>query len=573
MLSRLKVGQRLALAFGAIFLIGTALVGTAIYKINAMQEALRVVVTVYDKRSEIANHMLDAVHVSSRVVRSIALLDDQSRKEVEAVKLAEADARYEEWHKKLEPQIVTPEGKALFAEINALRQKANDVNAKVLQLAMANQDAEAIDTLLGEKGQPVNQLRETLAEFADLQRSRVVTRYEETYAAASAARLLMLGVGGVALVLGALVGVWVTRSITVPLRQAVAVAESVAAGDLTTAVHADGHDEASRLLHALRDMQESLRKVVSTVRRNSETVAVESAQIAQGNLDLSGRTEEQAQALQQTAATMEELATTVRNNAESAEKANDLARAASEVATRGGVVVGEVVTKMQGISDSSGKINDIIGVIDSIAFQTNILALNAAVEAARAGEQGRGFAVVAAEVRSLAQRSAEAAKEIKTLISLSVAQVEQGTALVDQAGKTMDEILGSIRGVTNAVAEITSASAEQSEGIQRVGDAVSQIDQATQQNTALVEEGAAAAESLKGQAQQLVQTVLVFKLPADDAGQVASATAASKPERRSAHRATNVVRPVFKPAPAPAAEPKQSTPAVAKTGTEDWDSF
>jgi methyl-accepting chemotaxis protein len=251
---------------------------------------------------------------------------------------------------------------------------------------------------------------------------------------------------------------------------------------------------------------------VGTVRGNAESVATASAQIAQGNQDLSGRTEQQASALQQTAATMEQLGTTVRHNADSAQQANRLAQGASSVAVQGGEVVGKVVSTMQAISDSSRKIGDIIGVIDGIAFQTNILALNAAVEAARAGEQGRGFAVVASEVRSLAQRSADAAKEIKALIGRSVEQVEQGTALVDQAGKTMNDIVGSIQRVSDIVAEIDSASVEQSSGISQVGQAVTQMDQSTQQNAALVEQSAAAAESLRAKAQQLVQLVAVFKL-------------------------------------------------------------
>jgi methyl-accepting chemotaxis protein len=290
-----------------------------------------------------------------------------------------------------------------------------------------------------------------------------------------------------------------------------ALVQRVTAGDLATAVTLRAGDDAS-VMAMLSQMQISLAHVVSSVRQNSESVATASAQIAQGNQDLSSRTEQQASALQQTAATMEELGTTVRNNADSAKQANQLAQGASAIAAQGGQVVGKVVATMVGISDSSRKIGDIIGVIDGIAFQTNILALNAAVEAARAGEQGRGFAVVASEVRSLAQRSAEAAKEIKSLIGRSVEQVEQGTALVDQAGKTMGEIVSSIQRVSDIVAEITSASAEQSSGIQQVGDAVGQMDQATQQNAALVEESAAAAESLKDQARQLVQTVAVFRL-------------------------------------------------------------
>ncbi len=305
-------------------------------------------------------------------------------------------------------------------------------------------------------------------------------------------------------------------SVATTLRRRVALAQVSAVrvrdGDFTRPVVDGARDEFSPLMAALGEMQTALSKVVGTVRGNAESVATASAQIAQGNQDLSQRTEQQASALQQTAASMEELGSTVKQNADNARQANQLAQSASAVAVQGGEVVSEVVQTMKGINDSSRRIADIIGVIDGIAFQTNILALNAAVEAARAGEQGRGFAVVASEVRSLAQRSAEAAKEIKHLITTSVNQVEQGTALVDKAGATMQEVVGSIRRVTDIMGEISAASTEQSTGVSQVGEAVSQMDQATQQNAALVEESAAAAESLRSQAQQLVQAVAAFKL-------------------------------------------------------------
>ncbi len=307
-------------------------------------------------------------------------------------------------------------------------------------------------------------------------------------------------------------GLVIARSITAPADLARAVAQRIAAGDLSGAVPVHATDEMGQMLSAMNAMQSSLITVVSTVRQNSESVATASAEIAQGNQDLSERTEHQASALEQTAASMEELASTVRQNADNARQANQLAQGASSVAIQGGEVVSQVVETMRGINESSRRINDIIGVIDGIAFQTNILALNAAVEAARAGEQGRGFAVVAAEVRSLAQRSAEAAKEIKGLINTSVERVEHGTALVDQAGATMTEVVTAIRRVTDIVGEISVASSEQSTGVAQVGEAVGQMDQVTQQNAALVEQSAAAAESLRQQAQQLSATVAVFKL-------------------------------------------------------------
>jgi methyl-accepting chemotaxis protein len=319
----------------------------------------------------------------------------------------------------------------------------------------------------------------------------------------------------VALLLGAGMAVVIIRRLHAQLggepRSAVQLASAVAAGDLTTEIRLDAGDSHS-LMAQLAAMQRGLVGAVSSVRQGSENVAAASAEIAQGNQDLANRTEQQASALQKTASTMEELGSTVTNNADNARQANQQAIGASMVAVKGGEVVGQVVETMKAINDSSKKIADIISVIDGIAFQTNILALNAAVEAARAGEQGRGFAVVAAEVRNLAQRSAEAAKEIKALITASVGRVEQGSALVGQAGRTMDEIVNAIKRVTDIVGEISTASTEQSAGVSQVGEAVSQMDKATQQNAALVEQSTAAAMDLQQQAQQLVQAVAVFKL-------------------------------------------------------------
>ena len=390
---------------------------------------------------------------------------------------------------------------------------------------------------------------------------------------------IALGVTLMALALVLLFYKLVLRSIQRPLDGCSRLARKIADGDLTPHEQPEHRrqDSIGELGRALSNMQGSLARVVGNVRQNAEGVATASAQIAQGNQDLSQRTEEQASALEETAASMEQLSSTVKQNADNARQANQLALSASGVAVKGGEVVGQVVATMKGINDSSKKIADIISVIDGIAFQTNILALNAAVEAARAGEQGRGFAVVASEVRSLAGRSADAAKEIKALINASVERVEQGTRLVDQAGVTMTEVVNSIKRVTDIMGEISAASIEQSSGVAQVGEAVSQMDQATQQNAALVEQSAAAAESLKGQAQQLVQAVAVFKLGEGQAEQTPSATAAANEgaaERRSPERARNVTRPQF--GAKAKAEPPTLTaePASRKSGTEDdWASF
>ena len=325
----------------------------------------------------------------------------------------------------------------------------------------------------------------------------------------------MLGIGtALALALGIMFASIVTVSITRPLRRAIESAQAIAQGDLATDINTHGSDETAQLLEALSAMKGNLALIVGSVRQGSEAVSTASAEIANGNHDLSARTEQQASALEETAASMEELNSTVKQNSDNAKAANQLAINASNVAVECGDIVAQVVDTMSGINESSRKISDIINVIDGIAFQTNILALNAAVEAARAGEQGRGFAVVASEVRSLAGRSADAAKEIKLLISDSVERVEQGTTFVNKAGITMTEVVNSIKRATDIMGEISAASFEQSQGVAQVGEAVTQIDQTTQQNAALVDEMAAAARSLRSQAQELVQTVAVFKLSA-----------------------------------------------------------
>jgi methyl-accepting chemotaxis protein-1 (serine sensor receptor) len=401
---------------------------------------------------------------------------------------------------------------------------------------------------------------------------------KDSHRAVMIALFLMVGVA----VLAVGGGIVFSRRILLPLSRATKIAETVASGDLTSSIVLDSDDEIGQLLTALSHMNDRLVTLVQAVRSGSQSVATASAEIAQGNNDLSARTESQASFLEETAASMEELNSTVKQNAEAAKQASQLATNASTVAQQGGDVVGQVVETMKGINDASRKINEIISVIDGIAFQTNILALNAAVEAARAGEQGRGFAVVASEVRLLAGRSAEAAKEIKSLIGASVERVEQGTALVDKAGGTMAEIVSSIRRVTDIVSEISAAGNEQASGVAQVGEAVSSMDQVTQQNAALVEEMAAAASSLKSQAQDLVQVVAVFKLnEGDDVAKVAvrSATPKSFPgdDRRikqgrpvAAKATAKPVSPAKAPSlPKPVAAPKQSAAAQ----DDEWETF
>jgi methyl-accepting chemotaxis protein len=585
-LTDFKIGTRLAFAFGLVVLLSMASAGLALKELALVEHNLDDIVTDNNVKVKLNNEMAESVHVVSRVMRTMVLLHEKEEVRAEETKLEKAREHYNKAWESLQKFQASESGKAIRSKIASAAETARALNNKVIDLAHAGKDDEAIALLLKEAGPATQKWQGALDENIVFQEAATEKQHEAAIADYNQARWILIVSSLVNVLLAGLAGWLITRSITVPMNRAKEAAARMAEGDLTVDLSAEGKDEAAQLLGALSNMKDNLTRIVSGVRGNADGVATASAQIAQGNNDLSSRTEEQASALEETAASMEQLSSTVKQNADNAKQANQLALGASTVATKGGEVVGQVVDTMKGINDSSRKIADIISVIDGIAFQTNILALNAAVEAARAGEQGRGFAVVATEVRNLAQRSAEAAKEIKGLITTSVERVEQGTALVDQAGTTMAEIVGSIKRVTDIMGEISAASTEQSAGVAQVGEAVSQMDRATQQNAALVEESAAAAESLKGQAQQLVQAVAVFRLAhsplSSPAHAVHAAVGAAMPswqgsDRRSPERAQNVTRPKFGAKAKSTAKPETASPAAetptARTGTDDWESF
>ena len=445
---------------------------------------------------------------------------------------------------------------------------------KTFQLAIAGDFEAAAKYLATDTTQKFNVLRDTVFALLDLQGAVAAEEYATAQSSYESIFITSMAtmIGGA--VLAIILGFLLLRSIVAPLDEAIEVARRVASGDLTShIVVTSTKSSTGRLMQALKEMNDNLVDLVGKVRSGTDQITTASGEIASGNSDLSQRTEEQASSLEETASSMEELTSTVKQNADNARQANQLAAGASEVAMKGGAVVGQVVHTMKSINESSHKIVDIISVIDGIAFQTNILALNAAVEAARAGEQGRGFAVVATEVRTLAQRSAAAAKEIKELIGDSVAKVEDGTRLVDEAGATMDEIVNAVKRVTDIMSEISAASQEQSSGIEQVNQAVTQMDEVTQQNAALVEEAAAAAESMQEQAQALIQAVSTFKLsgghssPAMVKRSSRSTSVAKLPDRGPATKKI-AIKSVASSAALPA-QPRK----VAAGGGDDWEEF
>jgi methyl-accepting chemotaxis protein len=471
-----------------------------------------------------ANGILSNLLLTTSPDKAKQYMDDYA-----AIRKANAQA-----YGQLEKYLTSDDTKALFKQQFDAR-SAYGVSVKAFfDLVSKSQQQEARDVYQGDMARLQDAYYLLVDKMVDVQAERMARDVADAVAEAHRAKIQMILLALVATLIAIATGIFITRTITRPINRAVSLAEAVAAGDLTHHLHVDTTDEVGRLLTALERMTGNLHGIVAQVRQGTDTISQATREVASGNMDLSSRTEHQASSLEETAAAMEQLTSTVKQNADNAREANQLASSASDVAVKGGNAVNQVVSTMSAINESSRRIVEIIGVIDGIAFQTNILALNAAVEAARAGEHGRGFAVVASEVRGLAQRSAVAAKEIKELIADSVNQVGTGGKMVEDAGQIISEVVKSIRHVTEIVAEISSSSKEQSEGIEQINHAVTQMDKVTQENAALVEQSAAAAQALQDQAQQLTDTVSTFKLNGDTAKQ---RRAANEPH---AHRTNGV---------------------------------
>jgi methyl-accepting chemotaxis protein len=593
-LNNLKVGTRLALGFALVLVLLIAVTVVGILRMAQIQDRLDKVVSVSNVSTGLVIEMRNNVSDRIASLRVLTLMTDPADMEPEMVKFKEQTRKYEEAQKKLSALFAahaSDKEKALLAQIKESEGLAMPAIAKASELYLANNAMDATRVMIREVRPVQKKWTDALDQLAALEEKQNAQSKADAESEFVNARNFMIGMLVAAVAMGIAAAWVISRSLRKQLGGEPAytaqIAASIAHGDLAVAIETEESDRGS-LLVEMKEMRNSLVGIVQQVRRGTETIGTASREIAAGNIDLSSRTELQASSLEKTASAMEELTSTVKQNADNARQANALAATASDVARKGGEVVSQVVGTMGEINSSASKISDIIGVIDGIAFQTNILALNAAVEAARAGEQGRGFAVVASEVRNLAQRSAAAAKEIKTLIGDSVEKVERGSKLVGQAGVTMDEVVTSVKRVTDIMSEIANASAEQSAGIEQVNLSIIEMDSMTQQNAALVEEAAAAAQSLQDQAGELARVVSIFKLSEGEQYQAEAAPAVAATSTAVVVRPAAAKRPapalkkpaVKKPAAAPAAA-KEDAPAApapkakkaATVASDEWEEF
>jgi methyl-accepting chemotaxis protein len=567
-LANMNIAKRLGVGFALVLCLTMVIAAAAVWRLNSLADATRAMMAVPLAKERLMTEWHMQTFAAVRRTAAIVKSTDPSLVEFFKADGVKTATRSTELLKQIEPLLESAEERALFTRITELRKAYTSAKERAIK-ARADGDADAAARILTQEYMPTSDAYEgKQAELVKMQQDHIdAIAHDIDNANRNSARMITV-LAGLAVLFGAVCSWLLAGAIVRPIRQAVDVAEKVAAGDLTQRIDTDGPGETGALLRALRHMNDGLVAIVSQVRSGTDTIATASAEISAGNMDLSSRTEQQAGSLGTTASTVEQLTGTVRQNADNARQASQLSIAASDIATQGGAVVDQVVQTMGAINDSSKKIVDIISVIDGIAFQTNILALNAAVEAARAGEQGRGFAVVAGEVRTLAQRSAAAAKEIKQLIVDSVSKVEDGTKLVDQAGTTMSEVVDSIRKVSDIVAEIASASGEQSAGIEQVNRAIADMDSSTQHNAALVEESAAAATALSEQADKLAEVVSLFHI-STQAAAAPKAVTAPAPSRAL----VSVPARASKAAPKAAAKPVAKPAAKSVDAAEEWETF
>jgi methyl-accepting chemotaxis protein len=542
-----KIGQRLGLGFGAVLVLLVAGAGFGLRQVSSLNDRIETITAIDEGKLLALSQVQFAIGLRAIAARNLVLVTDPAAQQGDIALVKSAQKDIDGGIKQLAALIdKSDDATGSGAEEHSMITKLRTLEAAYLPIAnniatlATNQQTDAAKAALVRDCMPLlTQVIAHISKFNTVLHANSSVNVAAAQSAYAMSKWAMALLSAFSLVLGSIIAWWLTRSISRPLKEALLVAQNVSAGDLSSDIKVNSTDEVGQLMLALKEMNGNLLRIVGDVRRGTDTIASASSEIAAGNRDLSARTEQQAGALQETASAMEQLTSTVKQNAENAQQANQLAESASAVAIKGGAVVARVVDTMTSINTSSRKVVDIIGVINDIAFQTNILALNAAVEAARAGEQGRGFAVVAQEVRSLAQRSASAAKEIKTLIGDSVEKVNAGATLVDEAGATMDEILASVKRVTCIMGEISTASSEQTIGIEQINRTIAEMDQVTQQNASLVEEAAAAAASMQNQTTNLASVVSVFKL--DDAP-AASENLASITNIASAQRTQQAAR-------------------------------
>jgi methyl-accepting chemotaxis protein len=567
--ANLKIGARLGLAFGAVFILVAAILAMGLNSMARIESRMSEIINKNNVKVATANQLSAMNRDIIATISNVVLLPDDAKSQAEKKKF-EADAvHYAKVQETLATFLSSDKEKALLAKLNDTLAVAIPGSLHLMGLREQHKSAEAMDYLMTTYRDNSKATLTALDNIIAHEQTMSAAAGREALAEYVCARKLTLIIGTLSLMLVVVVAWLITRSITGPINNAVNIAETVAAGDLTVQIDAVSTDETGRLLHALKHMNQNLIRMVGEIRGGTDAIARASDEIAAGNMDLSSRTEAQASSLEETASAMDELTGTVKLNSDNAAQASALANSASGVALQGGEVVADVINTMEGIKDSSKKIVEIISVIDGIAFQTNILALNAAVEAARAGEQGRGFAVVATEVRNLAQRSAAAAKEIKTLISDSVGKIDSGAALVDQAGNTMGQIVQSVKQVAGIIGEISAASSEQSAGIEQINHAIRQMDEGTQQNSSLVEQAAAASGAMQQQAAHLAQVVGVFRLAPGAAMAAAPGSmppASSRPAEVLPAARTNTGH-------APALAPSRRALTSSSPAAAEWEAF